>query len=83
MQYSLGMRLAVQSRRRDLHSHQRDCGIFNSTDSSGEGSIHCLKPGGVAHSAVDTIATHAVASTAEISIAMTSLLAMARQKQTA
>ena len=32
------------------------CGISSSTDGSDDSSIHCLKPGGVAHSALETIA---------------------------
>ena len=31
------------------------CGITSSTDGSEDDSIHCLKPGGVAHSALDSI----------------------------
>ena len=30
------------------------CGISSSTDGSDDSSIHCLKPGGVAHSALET-----------------------------
>ena len=31
------------------------CGISSSTDGSEDSSIHCLKPGGVAHGALETI----------------------------
>ena len=31
------------------------CGMTSSTDGSEDDSIHCLKPGGVAHSALDSI----------------------------
>ena len=36
------------------------CGISSNTDGSEDGSIHCLKPGQVAHSASDAIATETI-----------------------